>query len=633
MDLRVLAGIVCLCSPLCLSAQQKVDSLEKLVSVSLKSRDNRNLSSLYANLGYHYINTGSYDSCIYFYKKSLAFERQAPNPELKASNLNAIASAFAFLSRTDSCIYYYQNALNVYVSLKDTVNAAVIETNLSILFKNLALYDRSLEYAFTAIKKHEQLGEWQSLGSAYSTVSLVYLKIRDYPNALKYGYKALETRKRIKYVKGEGLSYNNIGEIYLAMRDYDSALVNLNKALKIKKESNDRKSLSNTLINLGIALFDLGRISQSEKHFQEALELKTEFRDLPGEAVCYNNLARIALHFEQSDKADQFLRRAEDLLKELDAPEVHRETLELRIQFSELTGQSQLAVRHMRELMAVKDSILSDEKAESMNALQIRYETEKKEQQIMLLEEQAQLKSVELRAKQLMIYGLSAVASLLLVIAGLVFNNFRLARKGKIKQELLNKELNHRVKNNLQLLASVLSLQSQELTEEAAVTLVKSNESRVNAMALIHRKLYYREESRTIDLREYVRELVDFLLYSFSYENEDIKLTFDLDEIQLDVDKAIPIGLILNEAISNSLKYAFHSQPDPAIEVKLKLGQSRELLLQVRDNGIGIASFSPDAGPSFGLKMMHLLTRELKGTLKIERDEGTVVTINIRIHG
>jgi two-component sensor histidine kinase len=265
-----------------------------------------------------------------------------------------------------------------------------------------------------------------------------------------------------------------------------------------------------------------------------------------------------------------------------------------------------------------------------MNSLHIRYETEKKEQQIELLQKQGHLKNVEIKAKQTMIYGLSAGVLLLTAIVALIFNNFRIARKGKMMQELFNKELNHRVKNNLQLLASVLSLQSQELTDETAVTAVKRNESRVNAMALIHRKLYLGDNTRTVNMRDYIRELVDFLLYSSSYANDEIAINLDIEEMDLDVDKAIPLGLIINELISNSLKYAFHSEKEPAITVKLKTIKGKDLLLSVHDNGSG---FVPSAvlpeQQSFGLKMIHLLTRELRGNIRIESEAGTCANIKI----
>jgi two-component system, sensor histidine kinase PdtaS len=629
MRFRILAGLICLFLSVGLFAQQTVDHLWKRVQTSRRTGDLQSLANDFAQLGYYYINHGLYDSSIIYYKKSLALEKAVPNISLLASNLNALASAHSLLGHADSSIYYYQQALIVYTTVKDTLHTAVIETNLSILYKNIALYDKSLEYAFRAIKRHEQLQGWVNLGSSYNTVSLVYLKIRDHSNALKYAYKALEARTRVNHVKGVGLSYNNIGEIYLAMANYDSAIANLNRAMIVKRKANDRKSLSTTLTNLGSAMYHLQRMKEAERLFEESLALRIEFKDRAGEANCYTSLARLALHYRNIAKAENLLNKAEEILENTHAPEVRREYIEARIAFSEATRNFSDALHYLRELMVIKDSLLTGEKIESMNALQIEYETEKKEQQILLLQEQSQVKTAELRAKQAMIYGLSAGVCLLAVIGALVYKNFRLARKGKLRQELLNKELNHRVKNNLQLLGSVLSLQSQDLTEAAAVTVVKSNEGRVNAMAIIHRKLYQRENSRSIEMGGYIRELVDFLLYSYSYRTDDIAVKLNVEEIEIDVDKAIPIGLILNELISNALKYAFHGQRDPAVEVSLKT-MGTDLLLRVSDNGSGFDSSKMGVGEqSFGLKMIHILTKEMKGAIRFETADGTAVFLKV----
>lgn len=628
MCYHILAVIACLFFSTKLPAQSPADSIRREIRAAYQSDDQRALGGHFAQLGYYHINEGHYDSSIVYYRKSLAYTPPDNGP-LRASNLNGIATSHSFLGRPDSAIYYYQEALAIYLAAGDTLHSAMVETNLSILFKNVAVYDKAIEHAFRAINSHEKLGEWQSLASSLSTVSLVYLKTGDFDNALRYGYRSLDTRKQMNHVKGIGQSYNNLGEIYMVMQRYDSALANLKKAMETKRSANDRKSYATTLANLGSVMYRLRRYREAKAYFDESLVYRREFRDRVGEAASCNGLARIALANNDPGTADKLLTDAANILQESSSPETLRENLEIRIQVCEVTKRYPLAIDYMRQLIAVKDSMLSAEKAESMNAWQIRYETFKKEQQIVLLEEQSELKSAQLRTKQTMIYALSGGIFMLVVIAGLAYNNFRVARKGKLMQELFNKELNHRVKNNLQLLASVLSLQSQELTDENAVVAVKRNESRVNAMALIHRKLYAGENSRSISMAGYINELVDFLLYSYDYSRDSIQVLVDARDFEVDVDKAIPLGLIMNELVSNSLKYAFHSQPDPEIRIKLEI-QQKGLTLQVEDNGLGFVPPAHDGDDkSFGLKMINLLVKELRGTIQFETANGTSVFITI----
>jgi two-component system, sensor histidine kinase PdtaS len=630
--MRAIAAIILLCLFSGLSAQSRVDSIKHRIQESLRKNQTESIANQYAQLAYHFNLQGAYDSAIFYYQKSLAVKSPRVDMALLASSLNEIAIAYGYLGRLDSSIRYYNKSLTAYSSMKDSLHVAVIETNLAIAYKNLTLYDKALEYSFRAIEHHEQLQQWQSLGSAYNTVSLVYLKVRDYKNALSFARKSLATRKKVGYTRGIGISYNNIGEIHLATKNYDSALVNLRASLRIKKENNDRKSFSHTLYNLGTVLFSLKRIGEAEDYFNQSLELRREFKDRVGEIECYNSLAKVALYEKNHQKAEIFLRQAENLLKEENYPELRRDNLELRIQMSDQIHQPAQSARYLRELLVVKDSILNRDKAESMNALQVQYETEVKENQILLLEEQGQLKTAEIRTKQILIYSLALAIVLLLVIALLIYKNFQTVRRSKDSYQLLLGELHHRVKNNLQLLASVLSLQSQQLKDENALMTAKSIESRVNAMALIHRKLYGGGRARTINIREYVHELIDFLVYSYGFNKGALRIDLAVPDIEVDVDKAIPLGLILNEVISNSLKYAYHEHPDPSLVLAVNQSSNSDLEVRVSDNGKGF-EYNPgaDSEDSFGLKMIRLLIKELKGSVRIEATNGTSVYLKIAL--
>src|SRR5690606_11673659 len=200
------------------------------------------------------------------------------------------------------------------------------------------------------------------------------------------------------------------------------------------------------------------------------------------------------------------------------------------------------------------------------------------------------------------------------VIIILTYYSFRITYKGKRKVETLLRELNHRVKNNLQILSSVLSLQSQNLRDENAIQAVKSNEGRINAMALIHRKLYNEDQNRSINIREYIEELIQYLVYTYGYHERDLRLNLSIEEIDVDVDKAIPLGLILNELISNAFKYAYANQNNPELKVNLSNCTDSQIQILISDNGVGMAtSGSVNDEKTFGVKMVKTLIKDLKG--------------------
>jgi len=195
----------------------------------------------------------------------------------------------------------------------------------------------------------------------------------------------------------------------------------------------------------------------------------------------------------------------------------------------------------------------------------------------------------------------------------------------------LLKELHHRVKNNLQILSSLLSLQSQQLTDDTAIKAVKSSESRINAMALIHRKLYTVDQNRTVDIKEYITELIEYLVYSYGYHERNFRLDLDIRDIHIDVDKAIPLGLILNELISNAFKHAYQNEPNPHLVVNLAYPEMNKLDICIQDNGAGMPAVDERQRKTFGMKIVSTLIKELKGSLNVETQNGTTYHLHIPI--
>lgn len=148
-------------------------------------------------------------------------------------------------------------------------------------------------------------------------------------------------------------------------------------------------------------------------------------------------------------------------------------------------------------------------------------------------------------------------------------------------------------------------------------------------MALIHKKLYGGKNNRTIYIKEYIQELVQFLIHSYGFSETNLKFILQGEEVSMDVDKAIPTGLILNEVISNSLKYAYANQKNPQLTVTLKTSGNM-LTLTVQDNGPGIKdTTNVEAPQSFGLSMVNTLAKELNGKLTTLSEKGTTFILQI----
>lgn len=195
------------------------------------------------------------------------------------------------------------------------------------------------------------------------------------------------------------------------------------------------------------------------------------------------------------------------------------------------------------------------------------------------------------------------------------------------EKELLLKEVHHRVKNNMQVISSILSLQSQYVTDLQMQAILTDSRSRIRSMALIHEKLYQSGNLAQVDFAGYIRTLVHNLFDCYNTSRNLIRLNLDVAEVALDIDTAIPCGLLLNELVSNSLKHAFPNGRSGTLDISLQL-QSGQITLTVRDNGIGFAELSNvEEWGSLGLRLVRALIRQVGGTLKLTSNPGTHLQI------
>ncbi|NNK09784.1 MAG: sensor histidine kinase [Flavobacteriaceae bacterium] len=187
--------------------------------------------------------------------------------------------------------------------------------------------------------------------------------------------------------------------------------------------------------------------------------------------------------------------------------------------------------------------------------------------------------------------------------------------RGEEKDTLL-KEVHHRVKNNLQTVSSLLSLQGRSISDIKTKGILKSSQNRVISMAMVHEMLYMREDLSKIQYKTYVRELSEYLIKSLKGANNKVSLNIDIPDIELGIDTAIPLGLLINEAITNSLKYGIKDDHEGEIHISINQEDEHSYVLEIGDNGSGFAeTVNVKNSTSLGLKLIHNLARQLKGTI------------------
>jgi PAS domain S-box-containing protein len=197
--------------------------------------------------------------------------------------------------------------------------------------------------------------------------------------------------------------------------------------------------------------------------------------------------------------------------------------------------------------------------------------------------------------------------------------------KSSLKEkEMLLQEIHHRVKNNLQVISSLLRLQSRYIKDQEAIDIFKETQNRVRSIAILHEKLYQSDDLAKIQFDEYVKILAEDLLYFYELDEGNIDMFIEVEDVSLNIETAIPCGLLIDEMVANSLKYAFPNEIKGEIKIELHSDDKERFHLMVSDNGVGIPShIDPDKAETFGMQLIKYLTKQLKGTIKLEKNNGT----------
>ena len=347
-----------------------------------------------------------------------------------------------------------------------------------------------------------------------------------------------------------------------------------------------------------------------------------------------NAKAKCSYELEEYSQAENWARQAltESKNKNLKSDEIRACTLLGKI----YTAQQKYneAIKYKDISKEESDQYFRNKKTQNIIYLEAAYNRKEQQQAIKELNRDNQIQEENIIRKNLYL-KLGALALVLFSI--LIFILYRLYKKvnqqkkiiskSLTEKDLLLREIHHRVKNNLQLVSSLLTMQGRSIDDQSTIQAINEGKSRVRSMALIHQDLYNRENITGISVKDYIEKLAKELFYTYKITNDRIRFELEIEDIELDIDTVVPIGLILNELITNSLKYAWPEENNGVLTITLKKS-NKSTRLTVKDDGIGYIPKEVREG-SFGATLISALTQQLNGELNVKIDDGTETTIII----
>lgn len=490
---------------------------------------------------------------------------------------------------------------------------------------------RYLQQAFEGFKK---LDNPKRQVDALTRLQQTYFDEGEFQLAEKYVLQALDIFQQNPSLPLGMLGdcYNELSNIYGEQGDQPKSLKYINLARATYRKAGEDYSFQSSTFNSAIVLRKLGRFNESVERLKEvevyALRTKDNYflvhvyMDLPETLMKLGDYAQAlrvntkALEMVQSDKSlDDF-----SILKH-----IHGNFHELYAAQDEYKP----AYEHYKLAAQYGDSLTNLAKKREIARLETQFSTRQKEEKIEELGDENQAKQQQL----LILFAFLGGMAVLLI--GLVWQYLRLQRsKATISAQsdqlkLLMKELHHRVKNNLAIVSSLLKLQSSRIGDESAAKAVREGQQRVEAMSLIHQRLYQTDDRLTsINMREYILDLTENLMLAYGYALDNFDLRLNIEQEELDVDLAIPVGLILNELLTNSFKYAYEHVQTPMLSISLT--GKHGVTLEIKDNGPGINELQwKQKGGSFGKRLIKNLSEQTGGEYQICTDNGTCYKLHI----
>jgi len=429
--------------------------------------------------------------------------------------------------------------------------------------------------------------------------------------------------------------YNNLGTAHISRGDMEKALEFLLIADNIPTENGELKE--QVTYNIALAHEDLGQYERASVIYEELapqLQRKQNKRML---ARTYLGLGKSYMALNQPAQGRAFIQKAEELLSPEEQPTEYVDLLEVKHEVNRDLGNYQTAYEALFDMKVLRDTLELREQRKQFAELQEKYEAEKKEAENQELKMREELNLATIEKQRLGLIG-SIVAILLALGILVVFwrqnriktrYNRHLEEKNK-SIDLLHRELKHRVHNNLSFILSMLRLQRDKATENEVEQKLQENIDRVQAVSLVYNKLDAASDDVEVDLNAYLTELIEALLFSVSEQQKTPESSLDIAPVTKDPQTAMQLGIILNELVTNSLKYAFTSVDEPRIEVQLREQQEGQLHIEYADNGPGFSQ-PKDESPSggFGLSLIESLVDTLDGQVTYSQNGRSTVSIHV----
>lgn len=498
----------------------------------------------------------------------------------------------------------------------------------------------SQRYFLKSLALLEHRGDSFELGRIYCRLSESH-KILTRRERIKYVQQAIAIFKRIGSLKGLVTAYGLLGQFYT--RPFKNKVPNDSALIFFKKVEALGRQLKDTLVigeaNLHLAEFYGVETAEAAPYLQKAVHFLSMSKSKRAMLTAMVNLADSYIHTSQTKKGYELLVRTRKIYEQNKMADLELEMglNKVLADYYAITKKYDLALLQYKKLNYKESLRFDQDKNEALLRLKTEYDTDKRETLLSAQKTELELNRKVLKTQRNFIIVTIVLLSIAVAMSILFFRTSRKNQLTSKRNKQLVREQNHRVKNNLQMISSLLSIQSRVLTDSNAKAVIQESRLRIQSMTLLQQKLYDGDNLSAVSLKDFIPELVEATLLACGYDAT--KQQYILDHLYLDIDRTTSLGLILTELVINACKYAFPGNNDPLLVVECSQKDKR-ITLVVKDNGPGLGEgilkgFDPKKnrylGKSFGMQLLELQVNQLYGEFTFTNNGGAIFTMHFKV--
>ena len=584
----------------------------------------------------------SYDSASVYANHYYALARESENRRAESTGANLLGLIYDYQGNYAKAKEYYLEALTIRKALGDQKLVANSLSNLGVMYYYAANYDKAADYYFQAIKIREQIADSAGLGQSYNNLGVLMRHQEEYGKAIHYYDKAAAIKQSTGDEKSMLATLLNIGALHTHMANFKEAVTYAEQALPLAEKYGEKVSEAQLYLNLGEAQTGLGNYQDAEQKIRRGIAQLKSIGEKGLEFEGYNILIHNYLSFRRAGLALDVVSAVEQRRNEIPELDVLHTFHGLAAKTYAENGFFEKAYRHRGEENQLQDSLYRKSSRDALLELETKYSVEQKESELELLKKDNQLQQASIAKNKMFRNSLLILFLVVSVAFAVVYHNYRkrmamnerLNRQNRIIQdnlaekELLIREIHHRVKNNLQVVSSLLNLQSRRADDKPVTEALQTTRQRIQTIALVHHELYSHNNIGNVEIPQYFSRLAQNILSGMGAE-ERITLNMDVAPVTLDPDTSLSLALILNELLTNAIKYAFGDTGKGTVTIKLHESADK-LSFSISDDGnVRNTQNTNGSRTSFGMDMVKTLADKLQTGLETDYRAGTTVTLII----